>query len=221
MINIFQKILDLIYPQVCGICGKLDSKSICNKCRIKLAKEYKFQTDNYEDDLSKNFIEHNYFFKYQNEIRSLILALKFQEKPYVYKTIAYFLKNMQKSFENLKKYDIMIIVPISNQRKKDRGYNQSELVAREIAKIINIPIAKNIIYKTKNTVPQSSLNREQREKNAKGVYNAANITKLYNKKILIIDDIYTTGNTVNECANILIKKGIKRTNIGVLTIAKD
>ena len=221
MINIFQKILDLIYPQVCGICGKLDSKSLCNKCRIKLEKEYKFQTDNYSEDLTKNFIEHNYFFKYQNEIRSLILALKFQEKPYVYKTIAYFLKNMQKSFENLKKYDIMIIVPISNQRKKDRGYNQTELVAREISKIINIPIAKNVIYKTKNTVPQSLLNREQREKNAKGAYNVTNITKVYNKKILIIDDIYTTGNTLNECANILIQKGIKRTNIGVLTIAKD
>lgn len=221
MINIFQKLLDLIYPQVCGICGKLNSKSICNKCRIKLEKEYKFQTDNYEDDLSKNFIEHNYFFKYQNEIRSLILALKFQEKPYVYKTITYFLKNMQKSFENLKKYDIMIIVPISNQRKKDRGYNQSELVAREISKIINIPIAKNILFKTKNTIPQSSLNKQQREKNAKGAYGVANITKLYNKKILIIDDIYTTGNTVNECANILIKKGTKRANIGVLTLAKD
>lgn len=221
MINIFQKILDLIYPQVCGICGKLDRKSLCNKCRIKLEKEYKFQTDNYEDYLSKNFIEHNYFFKYQDEIRSVILALKFQEKPYVYKTIAYFLKNMQKSFENLKKYDIMIIVPISNQRKKDRGYNQSELVAREIAKIINIPIAKNILFKIKNTIPQSSLNREEREKNAKGAYNATNIAKLYNKKILIIDDIYTTGNTVNECANILIQKGIKKSNIGVLTIAKD
>ena len=138
MINIFQKILDLIYPQVCGICGKLDSKSLCNKCRIKLEKEYKFQTDNYEDDLSKNFIEHNYFFKYQNEIRGLILALKFQEKPYVYKTIAYFLKNMQKSFENLKKYDIIITVPISKRRKKERGYNQSLLIAREISKIINI-----------------------------------------------------------------------------------
>lgn len=221
MIIIFEKILDLIYPQVCGICEKPNTKSLCNKCKIKLEKEFKFQTDNYEDDTSKNFIEHNYFFKYENLIRNQILALKFQEKPYIYKTIVYFLKNMEKSFENLKKYDIMIIAPISEQRKKDRGYNQSELVAKEISKIIEVPIAKKILYKTKNTVPQSLLNKKQREENAKGVYEAHNITKLHNKRILLLDDIYTTGNTVNECANMLLQKGIKRTNIGVLTIAKD
>ena len=218
---IFKKILDFIYPQVCGICGKQNMNSLCNKCRIKLEKEFNFQTDDYKWDTSKNFIEHNYFFEYGNIIRSQILALKFQEKPYIYQTITYFLKNMQKSFENLKKYDIIVIVPISKQRKKDRGYNQSELIAKEISKIIKVPIAQNILHKIKNTVPQSSLNKEQREINAKGVYKCANITKLQNKKILIIDDIYTTGNTVNECARILTEKGIKRIDIGVLTIAKD
>ena len=128
---------------------------------------------------------------------------------------------MQKSIENLKKYDIIIIVPISRQRKKDRGYNQSELVAREISKIIKIPIVPQILYKTKNTVPQSSLNKAQREENAKGAYQVIHINKINGKRILLIDDIYTTGNTVNECAKVLIKKGIKRTDIGVLTIAKD
>ena len=98
MINIYENILDLIYPQVCGLCGKLNTKSLCNKCKAKLEKEFDFQTDDYYADESKNFIEHNYFFKYENLIRNQILALKFQEKPYVYKTIAYFLKNMQKSF---------------------------------------------------------------------------------------------------------------------------
>lgn len=221
MINIYENILDLIYPQVCGICGKLNTKSLCNKCKVKLEKEFDIQTDNYYADESKNFIEHNYFFKYENLIRSQILALKFQEKPYVYKTIGYFLKNMQKSFEKLKKYDIIIIVPISMQRIRERGYNQTQLIAREISKIIKVPIGKKIIYKVKNTLPQSSLNKKEREENIKGVYKAINLDLIYNKRILIIDDIYTTGNTVNECANSLIKKGINKTNIGVLTIAKD
>ena len=199
----------------------MNTKSLCNRCKIKLEKEYKYETDDYKEDFSKNFIEHNYFFKYENLIRNQILAIKFQEKPYVYKTIANFVKNMQKSLENLKKYDIIIIVPISNKRKRDRGYNQSELIGKEISKIIKVPIEKKVLYKIKNTPAQSTLNKKQREENAKGVYKAKNITKLQNKKILIIDDIYTTGNTVNECANMLIQKGIKKTNIGVLTIAKD
>ncbi len=221
MRNIPEKILDLIYPQTCGICGKQNAKSLCNKCKIKLEKEFKYKTDSYEQDLNKNFIEHSYFFKYENIIRSQILSLKFQEKPYIYKTITYFLKNMQKSFENLKKYDIIIVVPISKQRKKDRGYNQSELIAKEISKTIKVPIAKKILYKTKNTAPQSSLNKIEREKNAKGAYQVTKTTKLCNKKILLIDDIYTTGNTVNECAKMLIQNGARRTDIGVLTIAKD
>lgn len=219
--EIIKKLLNLIYPQVCGICGKIHSKSLCNKCKIKIQNEYIFQTDDYKEDLSKNFIEHYYFFKYGNLIRNLILDLKFKEKPYIYKTIGYFLKNMQKSFEILRKYDIIIIVPVSKQRKKERGYNQTAIVAKEISSIINVPIVKKILYKTKDTVPQSTLNKQQREENAKGVYKATKINEIQNKKILLIDDIYTTGNTLNECANALIKVGIKRTNIGVLTLAKD
>lgn len=206
---------------MCGICGKVNTKALCNKCEVKIKKEFKFKTDNYESDIDKNFIEHHYFFKYENLIRNQIISLKFHEKPYIYQTITYFLKKMQKSFENFKKYDIIIIVPLSMQRKKERGYNQSLLVAKEISKIIEVPIKSKILYKTKNTIPQSSLNKDEREKNAKGVYKVTNIKKIQNKKILLIDDIYTTGNTVNECAYMFIQKGIQRENIGVLTIAKD
>ena len=219
--NILENVLDLIYPRVCGICGKVNTKALCNKCEVKIKKEFKFKTDNYKADIDKNFIEHHYFFKYENLIRTQIISLKFHEKPYIYQTITYFLKKMQKSFENLKKYDIIITVPLSRQRKKERGYNQSILVAKEISKITEVPIGSKILYKTKNTIPQSSLNKEEREKNAKGVYKVTNIKKIQNKKILLIDDIYTTGNTVNECAYMFIQKGIQRKNIGVLTIAKD
>mgnify|MGYP003301095339 CR=1 FL=1 len=177
--------------------------------------------DRYDEELSKNFIEHNYFFKYGNIIRNQLLALKFQEMPYIYKTFGNFLENMQKDLENLKKYDIIIVVPISKQRKKDRGYNQSELIAREISRILKIPIADKILYKIKNILPQSSLNKMQRQENVRNVYKIINTKKLYNKKILLIDDIYTTGSTVNECAKLLVQGGIDKTNIGVLTIAKD
>ena len=221
MREILEKILDIFYPQTCSICGKLNAKSLCNKCKIKLEKEFNFQTEDYSQDLEKNFKEHHYFFRYENLIRNQILSLKFQEKPYIYKTIAYFLENKRKNFENLKKYDIIIVVPISKKRQKERGYNQSELLAKEISKMLSIKIEKNIIRKIKNTPPQSSLNKEQRQENIRGVYKAFNIEKIENKNILIIDDIYTTGNTVNECAKVLVEKGIHKQRIGVLTIAKD
>ena len=170
---------------MCGICGKVNTKALCNKCEVKIKKEFKFKTDNYESDIDKNFIEHHYFFKYENLIRNQIISLKFHEKPYIYQTITYFLKKMQKSFENLKKYDIIITVPLSMQRKKERGYNQSLLVAKEISKIIEVPIKSKILYKTKNTIPQSSLNKEEREKNAKGVYKVTNIKKTQNNSFCV------------------------------------
>ena len=221
MITILEKTINLIYPQVCSICGKLNTKSLCNRCKNELEKEFEYKIDDYLDDSEKNFIEHHYFFKYKNLIRSQLLSYKFKEKPFIYKTISSFLENKQKNFEKLKKYDIIIVVPISRKRQKERGYNQSELIAKEIAKMIPLKIEKNILYKVKNTAPQSSLNKQQREENVKQVYNAKNIQKIKNKKILIFDDIYTTGNTVNECAKKLIEEGIQKNNIGILTIAKD
>lgn len=219
--NIIDTILDIIYPQVCGICGKVARESICNKCKIKLKKEFQFEVDDYSTDIEKNFKEHYYFFKYENLIRQQILDLKFHEKPYVYKTIMYFFKENKKDLKNLEKYDIIVIVPVSIKRKKERGYNQSRILAKEISRIIERPFIENVLYKIKNTVPQSTLNKEQREQNAKGVYKVNNIQKTYNKKILIFDDVYTTGSTLNECAKVLIEQGIKKEQIGVMTIAKD
>lgn len=214
-------ILDVIFPPVCSMCGKINRKSLCNKCKIKLEESFNLQEDNYSTHIDKNFQKHYYFFKYKEPIRSQILSLKFREKPYICKTMETFLKNKQKSFEKMKKYDIILVVPVSKERKKERGYNQSYLMAKEISKIISTEIEKNIIYKVKNTVPQSTLNKEQRNQNVKDVYISKNVENIRNKKILIFDDIYTTGNTANECARTLVQKGIKKQNIGVLTIAKD
>lgn len=103
----------------------------------------------------------------------------------------------------------------------NRGYNQSELIAKEIAKILQIKIDTKTLKKTKNNITQSTLNKEQREQNVIGAYTTKNTEKIKNKKILIFDDIYTTGNTVNECAKVLVQAGISKNNIGILTIAKD
>ena len=77
----------------------------------------------------------------------------------------------------------------------------------------------NIIIKYKNIVPQSTLNQNGRKENIKNVYKVINKEKIKNKKILILDDIFTTGSTVNECSRILKEAGAKE--IGILTIAKD
>ena len=213
------KILDIIYPPVCGVCGRIDKNSLCKKCEIQLRKQAVFGTDDYKEDYNKYFDEHLYAFMYSGVVRSIILNYKFNDDSYLYKTFTNFLLKNKNIVENIKSYDIIVPVPLSKKREKERGYNQSLLIAKEISSSINIDIDKTCLKKTKNIVAQSTLNKEKRLKNTIGVYTIKYSKNIQNKKVLIVDDIYTTGSTVNECSKILKQAGAK--NIGILTIAKD
>ena len=209
-----------IYPRVCGICGKLNRESLCKKCEIDLKKQEDANIITEGEEIEeKYFNELMYLFKYEGQIRKLILDYKFNEKSFLYLTFVNFLTKNEKIFENIKKFDIIIPVPISKKRLKERGYNQSLLIAKEIAKKSNLELVNNCLFKTKNIIEQSKLNKEERENNIKDVYELKNDQLLENKKILIFDDIYTTGSTVNECSKILRKAN--STEIGILVLAKD
>ena len=217
--EVLKNILNLIYPNVCGICGEICKEDICEKCEEKIKKILICKNQKYND---KNIFykEHVYLFDYKNDIRTKIIQYKFGEKPYMYKAFAKMFINNEKICNFLKSYDIIMPVPIHKKRKNQRGYNQSSLIAREISKQIQeITFENNILYKNKNTNPQSSLNKIQRIENAKNVYEIKDKQKINNKNIIIFDDIYTTGSTVNECARLLKQAGANK--IGILTIAKD
>ena len=172
------------------------------------------------DELEDRFFsELIYAFKYEGLIRKLILDFKFNDKPYLYKTFVNFLLKNEKIFENIKKYDKIIPVPISKKRYKERGYNQSELIAREIERQTKLEMLNNCLIKTKNIIEQSKLNKEDRKRNIQGVYTLKNGQLIEGKSILLIDDIYTTGSTVNECSKILLE--VNPNNIGILVLAKD
>ena len=216
--NIISKILDLIYPQVCGICGKINKNSLCNKCEIKLKKHFEIKIDNYED-FSTYYDKHIYFFQYEGSIRKLLINYKFNEKSYLYRSFVNFLLKKQKVFEIIKTYDIILPVPISKKRYKQRGYNQTELIAREISKRAGIELVTNCVYKERNNVPQSTLNKEDRIENVKNTYIIKNLKIIKDKRVIILDDIYTTGSTVNECSKLLKQNNVKE--ILVMTLAKD
>lgn len=158
-------------------------------------------------------------FKYDNIIRNTLLNYKFREKPYLSKTFSKILNKYKKIYLQLDFYDIIIPIPISKQRKKERGYDQCLLIAKEIAKDSHIKLENKIIKKTTNNIPQSKLNKNEREKNVKNVYKLLNMEKIINKNILLIDDIFTTGATANQCSRILKLAGVKQ--VDILTIAKD
>ena len=208
----------MLFPPVCGICGKLDKNSLCNKCKIRLQKNALCKIEDYKDT-SSYFDEHIYLFQYSGEIRDTILKYKFNEKSYIYRTFLEFIKNNKKICAQIKKYDIIIPVPVSKKRFKQRGYNQSALIAKNLAKTLNIDYKENVLIKIKDNKPQSEMGQDKRKSNVKDVYKIKNQEKIYQKRVLILDDIFTTGNTVNECAKVLIENSAN--NVGIFTIAKD
>ena len=155
----------------------------------------------------------------QGIIRNKIIEYKFEDKGYLYKMFAKIILSDKKTCNFIKKYDVIIPVPISKKRKKKRGYNQSELVANELAQKLNQDIWTDIIIKKKDNKPQSELNKLERIKNVEDIYEINKPIEVKNKKVLLLDDIYTTGSTVNEIARKL--KQNQTQEIGVITLAKD
>lgn len=208
-------ILELLYPTKCGICGRICKEGICKKCEIKLKK--------YEINLiiknNSYYRESMHLYRYEGIIRKAIIDYKFNNKPYLYKMFSKMILNNKKICGFLKKYDIIIPVPIHKKRKITRGYNQTELIAKEIAKNTNLVFEKNALKKQKNIITQSNLNKLKRQKNVKNAFVIKNVENITNKKVVIFDDIYTTGSTVLECAKVLKKAGAK--TVSVMTIAKD
>ena len=209
-------ILDLIYPPVCGICNKINKKSLCIQCEKSIKKNEIYKIERTQ---GRYFDYQIKILKYKDIVRDKIIDYKFNEKAYLYKTFTKIILKNKKVYGFLKKYDIIINVPMHIRRKFERGYNQTELIAREIAKNIDIQFERNNLIKVKNTVKQSTLNKAERVNNIKGAFEIRNNNKIKNKRVVLFDDIYTTGSTVNECSKILKQAGALE--IAVLTLATD
>ncbi len=220
MINLKEKILNLIYPPVCGFCNGINSDFLCDKCKNKLNLMKISMVDDYLD-APVYFDEHFFMFKYEKEIREEILKYKFDEKSYMYKSYAKLLSEdnvLKNGF--IDKYDCIVSVPIHKRRFKKRGYNQSELIAKDLSSKLGKNYCSDILMKNKNIVAQSSLDRLSRVRNIKDAFIAGkNINHITDKNVVIFDDVFTTGATVNECARILKEAGANL--VGVFTIAKS
>ena len=207
---------------MCGICGKINKNYLCQECTKSIVKLEKNELTLYNNQ--ENFYnKHMYIFNYEGIIRKSILNYKFNDKAYIYRTFEKIILNNKKICDFINSYDIIIPVPIHNKRKLKRGYNQSELIIKQLLKDEK-KIEKyknNILTKTKNNPKQSTLSKIDRASNVINAYkiNVKKANILVNKKILIFDDIYTTGNTIKECAKQISQYNPKE--IGTLTIAKD
>ena len=206
-LNLKNFFLDILFPAFCLNCQKQGSY-LCEDCcgMLEISGYHQiYQTSgikdlyfavNYQNPLIKNLIQQ---FKYEPFIKELAKSLSCL-------IINHFqLLNNKPVLSDF----ILIPVPLDKKRLKWRGFNQAEEVGKELYKFFNIPLISDCLIKIKQNLPQIELSGKQREENTKGVFLVKRKELIIGKKIVLVDDIYTTGSTMQECARVLKSAGAK------------
>jgi ComF family protein len=121
-------------------------------------------------------------------------------------------------FLNRHPVDLIVPVPLHPKRLRWRGFNQSVLLAREVSRAYDLPMNPFILVREKETSPQTQLSEEERRKNVRRAFSVRSAESLDGKAVLLVDDVYTSGATVNECSRILVQSGARE--VYVLTLAR-
>ena len=202
--SIKNQILNIFFPKKCPFCGKLlttAERNICDKCKTSLP----YRPEGKVKQTLSGF-DCAVTFYYEDMVKEGIRALKFHRIPTRAAAFAPYLA--QTAAEHLSgEFDAITFVPISRWRNFTRGFDQSQLLAEETAKIWEAK-AEKILVKVRNNPPQSSVKTPaQRRANVLGAYRVRRDANVRGRRFLLIDDVLTTGSTIGECAEVLLQAG--------------
>lgn len=220
--GLFDGLNSLLFPDnnICLFCReKIEVDApyfLCQDCIDKL----KFL--NKEINIDSPYIENGIYSLFFNEyVREKIYKYKYYRCSYLYKTFGEILKQSIESVGLFKNIDIITYVPIHRKRKAQRGFDQSELVAQYIGQSLDIKVSVGNLVRTKNTMAQNKLSRSRRLENISGAFKIKYEDEFFDKEILLIDDIITTGVTLNECGKVLLESGGKKVYALAITSGKN
>ena len=194
----------LIAPPHCPGCGRtlIGEMPKCSEC----------QAESYAFDQAYACAA------YEGAMRRLIHAFKFENRKY----LKHFFMKMMTEFMNLRliaaAVDGILPVPMDKDRRLERGFNQSELISLEISRVFGIPHSAGNLIQRRSGAVQSGLTKNKRRLNVKGAFLVRNADEFHSKRLLLIDDILTTGCTASECAKMLKKAGAA--SVTVLALAR-
>lgn len=222
MLNDF---FNLIFPKICFACNGVLLKQeevICTSCQFSLPKtNYHLDEDN---PLTKIFwgrvdvknVAAYYYFKKGGRVQNLLHQLKYKGAKQVGERIGELYGfDLQKS-NWIETVDYIIPVPLHSKKLKKRGYNQSEYFARGLSKSTNKSLETTILYRKKHSETQTKKSRFNRWENVSEIFDVKNTEKLEGKHILLVDDVITTGATLEASVKVLLKVNCR---VSIVTIA--
>jgi len=224
-------ILDFVYPQHCAICKKhlnREEKDVCEACwnsLVTLPDPFcPYCRSFYEpgdtkcgfcQSVGKIIEDHKITLvrslgRFDDYYKELIHRFKYGKKIPLGKRLGQRLGETINDDSYFLECHFLIPVPLHKSRYRERGFNQSEIIAEEISKITNVPVLKNALKRKKNTKDQTNLSPQQREENVSGAFVVTQPEMVNDKRIILVDDVITTGATMNECAQMLKQAGAEK-----------
>jgi ComF family protein len=208
-------IFDFFLPRFCPGCNKKllpDENPVCIEClsSILITDEIRLENE-YERNFSSSKIIKDFYsrfvFETDKTLQQIIHALKYSQRF----KIGIYLGNILADGIKSKQWqlDLIIPVPIHHLKKAERGYNQSDYIAKGLSSSLNIPYSTKSIKRTRFTESQTKLNMNERAVNVANAFKVKGIGRIKGKNILIVDDIITTGATIQECGRALVNGGAK------------
>lgn len=232
--RIIDTVLNLFFPPKCAFCNEvLSGKApVCNKCMVSLPfleenscricsrplEEFSHSVCESCRKVRPHFTHAFIPLIYKDEARRAILNMKRGFHPYYAKAFAYLIADSILSSPQYAKFDYITYVPQNRRSRRERGYNQSELIANELGRLLGIKCVPTLV-RTDDGAPQHTLTASQRRENVKKCYFKGNGT--FHGTVLLVDDIYTTGSTVNRCSMLLKQMGFEKVYAAVLTIRNE
>lgn len=223
-----EELLGLLYPAKCPFCGKIWS-GICDECRekyplireprcMKCGKPIQKETEEYCYDCSRT--EHHYewgrsLWVHKEPVNEAIYAFKYKNRRTYGEIFARELAKVYGGFLQKQRVELILPIPLHKSRRRERGYNQTEILAKYLGEYTGIEVDSTSLVRMKKTSPQKRNNDKERKKNIRNAF--ALKKKINAENVVLIDDIYTTGSTLDEAARILKKSGV--TNVYFLTIS--
>ncbi len=222
----FRHFLDIIYPRSCEACGKSlmgGENLICIDCMIDLPR-----TNSHIERLDK--VSNRFWgkvpvsdtitfmrFSKKGKVQKLLHELKYRNKPEVGTFLGKLYGTDLKAVGFEKKIDLIIGVPLHPTKQLQRGYNQADCIAEGLSLVLEVPFETEAIRRVLYTDSQTKKNRIERYQNVENIFEVINAEKVAGKRIAIVDDVLTTGSTIESMAVVLLEAGAK--NISIVTIA--
>ena len=216
---------NIIYPQKCAFCEDIsDNRTVlCESCKdlvLKVIDSSQFDFSDEKYNFANKIVA---VFEYNKVTSKAILRLKNVGDRDI---VEFFGELLCKEFYNnfaVGEIDLLIPVPMHKLKRRLKGFNHSDCIAKYVSEKTDIPVIKNALIKVKNNKTQHFLSEQERKENILGVYALKRNKDIKDKNILLVDDVITTGSTLSECATVLYKNGAKSVSALVIgaTIEKN